>query len=70
MCCVEYSSVALTILEILGNLGFVSARFGYSAFDEWNFVYLASIDLLSSNPFEATLFVDRHMPGILTVCIR
>ena len=59
----EYSSMSLTILEILQNLAFVSARFGYSAFDEWNFVYLASIDLLSANPLQAALFIDRHIPG-------
>lgn len=52
------------ILEILRKLAFISARFGYSAFDEWNFVYLASIDLLSSNPLQTTQFVERHIPGI------
>jgi len=54
----------LNVLEILRDLAFVSARFGYASFDEWNFVYLASIDLLSASPAHASEFVDSHLPGI------
>ena len=46
----EYSNLSLKLLEILRNLAFVSARFGYASFDEWNFVYFASIDLLCGSP--------------------
>jgi|SRR6266496_63480 len=61
----EYPNMSLIILEILKNLAFVSARFGYSAFDEWNFVYLSSIDLLSSNTPQATTFIEKQIPGTL-----
>src|SRR5947209_9896911 len=42
--------VTMEILEILRCLAFVSTRFGYSAFQEYNFVYLSSIDILASHP--------------------
>ena len=60
---VESANLSLLILEIMKNLAFVSVRFGYSAFDEWNFVYFASIDLLSFNPPKAITFLEKHIPG-------
>lgn len=65
---VEYSNISLNVLEVLRNLAFVSTRFGYATFDEWNFVYLASIDLLSASPAEASDFVDSHLPSIQSMC--
>jgi hypothetical protein len=60
---IEYSNLSLKLLEILRNLAFVSTRFGYASFDEWNFVYLASIDLLCASPPQAMAFIDTHLPG-------
>lgn len=48
----------------------MSARFGYASFDEWNFVYLASIDLLSASPAEASVFVDAHLPSMYSPRVR
>jgi len=59
--CVDMSA---EILEILRTLAFISARMGYSAFDEWNFVYLASIDLLTASPPQSAAFILKHVPGI------
>lgn len=52
----------MEILEILRCLAFVSTRFGYSAFQEYNFVYLSSIDILASNPNQTMTFIQRHIP--------
>src|SRR5579862_5507551 len=54
--------VTMEILEILRCLAFVSTRFGYSAFQEYNFVYLSSIDILASQPSETMTFIQRHIP--------
>jgi len=59
----DFANISIEILEILGNLAFISARFGYSAFDEWNFVYLAAIDLLAAYPLESASFIQKHVPG-------
>lgn len=56
--------MSVEVLEILRTLAFISARFGYSAFDEWNFVYLASIDLLTASPLQSAAFILKHVPGI------
>jgi hypothetical protein len=56
--------MAFEILEILGNISFVTARFGYTSFDEWKFVYLASVDILSAYSIQAKHFIERHTPGI------
>jgi hypothetical protein len=59
-----YADISLKVLDILRHLAFVSTRFGYASFDEWNFVYLASLDLLSSSPTQATSFVQNYHPSI------
>jgi hypothetical protein len=59
----EYAGITFEILEIFGNISFITARFGYASFDEWKFVYLASIDILSAYPIQATHFLERHIPG-------
>jgi hypothetical protein len=52
----------MEILSILRSLAFVSTRFGYSAFQEYNFVYLSSIDILSSHIPQSITFIKRHIP--------
>src|SRR5271170_1886093 len=66
----EYSNISLKLLEILCNLAFVSTRFGYASFDEWNFVYLASIDLLCASPAQAVVFVNAQLPGTFSLPVR
>ena len=56
-------TLAALNLNILENLTFISTRFGYSAFDEWNFVYLASIDLLSPFADQVSSFLQSRIPG-------
>jgi hypothetical protein len=58
-------ALAAMNLHILRNFAFISTRFGYSTFDEWNFVYLASIDLLSSFPKQVSSFLETRIPGAL-----
>ena len=60
---IDPSVVSFEILEILGHLAFVSVRFGYSAFDAWNFVYLASIDILSAFPAQVIILLNKHIPS-------
>jgi hypothetical protein len=60
----DYADISLRILDVLRQLAFISTRFGYASFDQWNFVYLASIDLLSSNPSQAISFVQNYNPSI------
>lgn len=59
----EYVTISGKVLEVLRNLTFISTRVGYSTFDEWKFVYLGSIDLLSSSPIKASMFVEKYVPG-------
>jgi hypothetical protein len=61
---VEYGNMASKLLDILGNLAFISTPLGHSSFDVWNFVYLASIDLLSPDPLKSNIWIERHIPGI------
>ena len=55
-------TTTMEILEILRCFAFVSTRFGYSAFSEYNFVYLSSIDILSSAIPQTTTFIQKHIP--------
>jgi hypothetical protein len=59
----DSSHPALQVLHILRTLAFVSLRFGYAAFDEWNFVYLASVDILAAHPRQAAIFVENNISG-------
>jgi len=52
----------MEILEILRCFAFVSTRLGYSAFSLYNFVYLSSIDILSSAIPQTTTFIQKHIP--------
>jgi len=54
--------MSLECLEILRCYAFISSRFGYSAFSEYNFVYLSSIDILSSNTSQSIHFIRKHIP--------
>jgi hypothetical protein len=56
--------VTMEILSILRSLAFVSTRFGYSAFQEYNFVYLSSIDILSFSIPQSITFIKRHIPSL------
>lgn len=58
----DYALLAEKSLTILGNLAFISSKFGYSAFDEWNFIYLSNIDILSRYPLKASHFISQNPP--------
>jgi hypothetical protein len=60
-------TLAAMNLNILQNLTFISTRFGYSAFDEWNLVYLASVDLLSPFPEQVSSFLQSRIPGAVSL---
>jgi len=63
----ELAQQASKILAILSTLAFVSVKFGSSAFDEWNFVYLAAIDILTAYPAKTTTFIESCTPGTLSL---
>src|ERR1700738_2291982 len=44
----EFAEMAAQVLEILRTVAFISVRFGYTGFDEWNFIYLSSVDIISA----------------------
>ncbi|MCJ1398304.1 hypothetical protein MMC11_001501 [Xylographa trunciseda] len=50
-------SMASLALHTLRNLSFVSSRLGPNSFSQYNYVYMSSIDILSSYPAEAEVFL-------------
>jgi hypothetical protein len=60
----EFAEMAAQVLEILRTVAFVSVRFGYRAFDEWNFIYLSSVDIISAYPLHATSVIEKQIPDI------
>jgi hypothetical protein len=59
----DFPDISTRVLDILGSLAFISVRFGYNGFDEWNFVSLAAIDILSAYSIQATLFIENRIPS-------
>ena len=51
------------ILLILRNFYFVTSRLGPNALSSYNFVYLASVDILSSYPLQAERFIAEIVPA-------
>ncbi|MCJ1389365.1 hypothetical protein MMC18_002222 [Xylographa bjoerkii] len=49
--------VATLALYTLRNLYFVSSRLGQSAFSQYNYVYMSSVDILSNYPTQAEAFL-------------
>ena len=54
--------VATLALNTLRNLYFVSSRLGQNAFSQYQYVYMSSIDILSSYPTEAEAFLQLIRP--------
>ena len=49
--------LAILALHTLRNLAFVSFRHGQNAFSQYNYVYMSSVDILSSYPAQAEAFL-------------
>jgi hypothetical protein len=57
------STIAVSALNSLRNLYFVSTRSGSATFSQYTFVYLTAIDILSSYPPKAQAYVQDIRPS-------
>lgn len=57
--------IVCQVLEALRFLYFIASRIGTDSFSQYTFVYLTSIDILSSYPHRATDFLYSIAPGNL-----
>nr|POE79912.1 peroxisomal membrane protein pex17 [Quercus suber] len=55
--------VASQALTILRNLYFISTRFGATSFSQYTFVYLTSMDVLTTYPSDAKAFLQSIRPA-------
>lgn len=55
-------TLATQTLNILRNLYFISSRLGSNTLSQWTFIYLTSIDVLTSDPPAAITFITSIAP--------